>query len=199
MTADSGIQSVADLKGKSVALPPRGNTSLSDGWVNLLALHGLKLTDLSVSYGSLTENAELIKNRQAVAMGWFTTVPATFVRDLGSAVRIRILSAPEDIIKKMQGLNLGFAYHVIPAGTYKEQGIDQEIVTFQSPTILIASAKASEDVIYRVTKAIVEGREQYGAVFAAMKGITPREMGQDYGMPYHPGAAKYYREIGVLK
>ncbi len=199
VTADADVRTIAQLKGKSVALPPRGNTSLSDGWVNLLALYGLKPTDLSVSYGSITENAELIKNRQAIAMGWFTTVPATFVRDLGSAVRIRVLPVPEDVIKKMQQLNPGFARHVIPAGTYKEQGIDEEIVTFQSPTILIASSKTPEDVIYRVTKAMVEGREQYGAVFAAMKGITPQEMGHDYGLPYHPGATKYYREIGLLK
>jgi len=199
VAADSGANSIADLKGKSVTLPPRGNTSLSDGWVNLLGLYGLKLTDLSVSYGSLTENAELIKNRQAIAMGWFTTVPATYVRDLGSAVRIRMLAVPEEIIAKMRELNPGFARHVIPAGTYKEQGIDQDVVTFQSPTILIASSKTPEETVYRITKAIVEGREQYGAVFAAMKGITPKEMGQDYGMPYHPGAAKYYKEIGLLK
>lgn len=199
VTADSGVQSIADLRGKPVALPPRGNTSLSDGWVNLLQLYGLKLTDLAVSYGSIAENVELIKNRQAVAMGWFTTVPAAFVRDLGAAVRIRMLPVPEDVIRRMQEINAGFARHVIAAGTYREQGIGQEIVTFQSPTILIASARTPEDVIYRVTKAIVEGREQYGAVFAAMKGITPKDLGQDYGLPYHPGAARYYREIGVLK
>jgi TRAP transporter TAXI family solute receptor len=199
VTADSDIRTLADLKGKAVALPPRGNTSLSDGWVNLLALDGLKLGDLSVSYGSLAENVELIKNRQAVAMGWFTTVPASFIRDLGSAIRIRMLPVPDDIVAKMRGINAGFARHVIPAGTYKEQGIDGEIVTFQAPTILIASSKTPEDVVYRLTKAIVEGREQYGAVFAAMKGITPKELGQDFGMPYHPGAARYYKEIGVLR
>jgi hypothetical protein len=199
VAADADVRSIADLKGKSVALPPRGNTSLSDGWVNLLQIHGLKLADLSVSYGSLTENAELIKNRQAIAMGWFTTVPATYVRDLGSAVRLRMLSVPEDVITKMRQINPGFARHVIPAGSYKEQGIDHEVVTFQAPTILIASSATAEEVIYRVTKAIVEGRDQYGAVFAAMKGITPKELGHDFGMPYHPGAARYYKEIGVLK
>ena len=199
VAADSGVNSIADLRGKSVALPPRGNTSLSDGWVLLLELHGLKLSDISVSYGSIAENVELIKNRQAVAMGWYTTVPASYVRDLGSAVRIRLLAVPEEIVKKLPELNSKFVRHVIPAGAYKEQGIDQETLTFQSPTILIASSKTSEDVVYRITKAIIEGRDQYGAVFAAMKGITPKEMGQDYGMPYHPGAAKYYREIGLLK
>jgi TRAP transporter TAXI family solute receptor len=74
--AAADIRKLADLKGKAVALPPRGNTSLSEGWELLLKVHGLKLDDLGTkSYGSLTENAEAIRNRQAVAMGWFTTVP----------------------------------------------------------------------------------------------------------------------------
>jgi TRAP transporter TAXI family solute receptor len=199
VAADSGVRSVADLKGKAVALPPRGNTSLVDGWLLLLELHGLKLADVSPSYGSITENVELVKNRQAVAMGWFTTVPASYVRDLGSAVKIRLLSLPEDLVQKLPEIKSKFIRHVIPAGTYREQGIEGEVVTYQSPTILIASRATPEDVVYRLTRAIVEGREQYGAVFAAMKGITPREMGQDYGLPYHPGAARYYREVGVLK
>ncbi|MEK7370890.1 MAG: TAXI family TRAP transporter solute-binding subunit, partial [candidate division NC10 bacterium] len=76
--ADSEVKQLADLKGKPVALPPRGNTSLAEGWELLLRVNGMKLDDLGTkSYGSLTENVELIKNRQAVAMGWFTTVPAS--------------------------------------------------------------------------------------------------------------------------
>jgi TRAP transporter TAXI family solute receptor len=74
---DAPIRKVEDLKGKAVALPPRGNTSLSEGWELLLRVHGMKLDDLGTkSYGSITENEELLKNRQAVAMGWTTTVPA---------------------------------------------------------------------------------------------------------------------------
>ncbi|MEK7770537.1 MAG: TAXI family TRAP transporter solute-binding subunit, partial [candidate division NC10 bacterium] len=76
--ADSEVKQLADLKGKPVALPPRGNTSLAEGWELLLRVNGMKLDDLGTkSYGSLTENVELIKNRQAVAKGWFTTVPAS--------------------------------------------------------------------------------------------------------------------------
>ena len=71
--------------------------------------------------------------------------------------------------------------------------------TFQSPTILIASAKTPADVVYKITKAIVEGRGDFVNVTKAMQGITPADMGRDYGMPFHPGAARYYKEAGVLK
>ncbi len=69
----------------------------------------------------------------------------------------------------------------------------------QAPTILIAHAKTSPDVIYKVTKAIVEGREDFARVTAAMKGVSAKDMAQAHGMPLHPGAEKYYREAGLLK
>jgi TRAP transporter TAXI family solute receptor len=197
---DSDIRSVKDLRGKPVALPTKGNTSLDDGWVPLLAAYGMKLDDLGPkSYGPVAENAELMKNRQAVANGWFTTVPASFIRDVGAAMKLRMLAYPDEIIQKMMAFNSGFVRHVIPAGTYTAQGITDDVITFQSPTILIAHSSVPADVIYKVTKAVVEERAHFANVTAAMKGITAKEMAQDYGMPFHPGAAKYYKEVGLLK
>jgi hypothetical protein len=63
----------------------------------------------------------------------------------------------------------------------------------------MASSKTSADVIYKVTKALVEGREDFGAVASVMKGVTAADMALDVGMPYHPGAEKYFREAGLLK
>ena len=197
---DSDVRKFADLKGKPVALPPRGNTSLAEGWEWLLRAHGMKLDDLGTkSYGSIAENSELIKNRQALAMGWYTVVPASYVLDLGSARKLRMISLPDDVIQKLRQINAGFVRHVVPKGTYSAYGIDEEVVTIQSPTILIASSKAPAEAIYKVTKAIIEGRDAFGNVAASMKGIAAKQMAQNFGMPYHPGAEKYYREAGLLK
>jgi TRAP transporter TAXI family solute receptor len=197
---DSDIRKLSDLKGKAVALPPRGNTSLSEGWDLLLKVSGMRLEDLGTkSYGSIAENVELIKNRQAMAMGWFTTVPASYILDLGSARKLRMVPVPDDIIEKMRQVNPGFVRHVVAKGTYSAQGLGEDVVTVQSPTILIASSKTPADVIYKVTKAIVDGREAFANVTAAMKGVTAKDMAQNFGMPYHPGAERYYREAGLLK
>jgi len=197
---DSDIRKLSDLKGKAVALPPRGNTSLSEGWDLLLKVSGMRLDDLGTkSYGSIAENVELIKNRQAMAMGWFTTVPASYILDLGSARKLRMVPVPDDIIEKMRQVNPGFVRHVVAKGTYSAQGLGEDVVTIQSPTILIASSKTPADVIYKVTKAIVDGREAFANVTAAMKGVTAKDMAQNFGMPYHPGAERYYREAGLLK
>jgi TRAP transporter TAXI family solute receptor len=197
---DTDIRTLADLKGKAVALPPRGNTSLAEGWELLVRAAGMKMEDLGTkSFGSITENVELIKNRQAAAMGWYTVVPASYILDLGSARKLRMIPVSDDIIEKMRQINPGFVRHVIPKGTYAAQGIEEEVVTLQAPTILIASSKASPDAIYKVTKAIVEGRENFANVAAVMKGVTPQQMAQNFGMPYHPGAEKYYKEAGLVK
>jgi TRAP transporter TAXI family solute receptor len=198
--ANSDIKSVKDLKGKPVALPARGNTSLADGWENLLKVNGMTLNDLGAkSYGPVAANAEAMKNRQAVAAGWFTTVPASFVLDLGSAMPLRMIEISDAEFAALQKLNEGFVRHSVKAGTYKEQGIGDEVKTFQSPTVLMASSRASTETVYKLTKAIIEGRAEFANVVSVMKGITAEEMAQNFGMPYHPGAEKYYREAGLLK
>jgi TRAP transporter TAXI family solute receptor len=198
--ASSDVKSLHDLRGKPVSLPPRGNTSLAEGWEWLLKVNGMKLDDLGTrSHGSITEGADAIRNRQAVALGWFTTVPGSFMLDLGTSMKLRMIPVSEAEIAKMKELNPGFVRHVIPKGVYAQYGIEQDVVTIQSPTILIAHAKTPADVIYKVTRAVVEGREDLARVTVAMKDVAPRDLAQSHGLPHHPGAERYYREAGLLK
>ena len=198
--ASSDIKSVKDLKGQPVALPSRGNTSLAAGWEYVLKVNGMTLNDLGAkSYGPVSSNAEAVKNRQAMAVGWFTVVPASFIMDMGSAMKVRVLGVTNEEMAALQKLNPGFVPHTLPAGLYKDQGVTEAVQTFQSPTVLIGSSKTSADVIYKITKAIVEGRDEFGNVTSVMKGVTGADMAKNFGMPMHPGAEKYYREAGLLK
>ena len=177
--ASSDIKSIKDLKGQPVALPSRGNTSLAAGWEYLLKVNGMTLNDLGAkSYGPVSSNAEAVKNRQAMAVGWFTVVPGSFILDLGSAMPVRMLGVTEAEMDALRKLNPGFVPYTVPAGLYKDQGITEAVQTFQSPTVLIASSKTSADVIYKITKAIVEGRDEFGNVTSVMKGVTGAEMAQ---------------------
>lgn len=196
---NSDIKTVKDLKGKAVALPSRGNTSLT-GWENVLQVNGMTLNDLGTkSFGPIASNAEAVKNRQAVAMGWFTVVPASFVMDLGSAVKLRMIPISDAEFAALQKINRGFARYTVKGGIYTDQGISADVQTFQSPTVLVASEKTPADVIYKITKAIVEGREAFGNVAKNMQGTTPQHFAENFGMKYHPGAAKYYKEAGLIK
>jgi TRAP transporter TAXI family solute receptor len=198
--AESNIHKIADLKGKPVALPDRTQSSLTEGWDLLLKVNGMTQNDLGTrSYGKVSENAELLKDQKAVAMAWFTAVPASFVLDLGSSRKIRMLQIDDATVGKLRELNAGFARHVIPKGTYTASGIEEEIRTYQTPGMLVVSSRTPADAMYKVTKAIVEGRDQLATVAPVMKTVTAQTMVQTLGVPLHPGAAKYYKEIGVLK
>jgi uncharacterized protein len=197
--ASSDIRSIADLKGKNVALPQRASASM-ETFELLLKLSGLTLNDLGTkSYGSFVENVELIKNRNAVAMGWVVTAPAPFMLDLGAGMKVRLLPVPDDLYEKVHQANPGYLRHVIRKGTYTAQGVDEDVPTIQSPTVLLGSARTPADAVYKVTKAIVEAREQFGNVAAVMKGVTAAQLAQPIGVPYHPGAERYYREAGLLR
>jgi TRAP transporter TAXI family solute receptor len=198
--ADSGIATIKDLKGKPVALPARGNTSLTAGWEYLLKVNGMTLDDVGTkSYGPVSSNTEAVKNRQALAAGWFTVVPASFILDMGSSMKLRMLPVTDAEFAALKKLNPGFVRHTIKADVYKEQGVTGDVQTFQSPTVLVASSKTSADVIYKVTKAIVEGRGEFANVVSVMKGVSAEEMAKNFDMPLHPGAEKYYKEAGLLK
>ena len=198
--ANSDIKSVKDLKGQPVALPSRGNTSLAAGWEYLLKVNGMTLNDLGAkSYGPVSSNAETMKNRQAMAAGWFTVVPASFILDLGSAMQLRMLPVSDEEFAALRKLNPGFVRYTVKADLYKDQGVTEAVQTFQSPTVLIASSKTSPDVVYKITKAIVEGSRGIRQRRQRHEGCDGGRNGADVGMPYHPGAEKYYREAGLLK
>jgi len=198
--ANSDIKSVKDLKGKPVALPARGNTSLVSGWEYLLQVNGMTLNDLGPkSFGPVSANAESVKNRQALAVGWFTVVPASFVLDLGSAMPVRMVEVSDAEFAELRKLNPGFVRYTVKAAHYKDQGVTKDVQTFQSPTVLMAAARAPEEVIYKITRAIVEGRDEFASVVPTMKGMAAAEMAENFDMPLHPGAARYFREAGLLK
>ena len=132
-------------------------------------------------------------------MAWYTTVPASFMLDLGTSMKMRMIPVSDAELAKMKELNPGLVRHVIPKGTYSQYGIEEDVATIQAPTILIGHAKTAPDTIYKITKALVEGREDFGRVTAAMKGVSGKDFAQNHGLPFHPGAERYYREAGLLK
>jgi uncharacterized protein len=188
--ADSDVRSVKDLKGKRVATQPRGNTG-EQITREILEVNGLKYDDLAkVHFVSYTDAVELIKNRQADAFGLITTIPASAVMDLATARPVRVISVSDEAFAKMKEKNAGYAKRTIPKGTYPGQETDA--VTVGTFTHVIASAKLPEDLVYKITKTLVDNREQLAVVVSAIKGTTPKEMAEDVGVPFHPGAKRYF-------
>jgi hypothetical protein len=194
--ADSGINSLGDLKGRSIAVQPKGNTA---EFISMQALevYGLKYADMSrVSYVSYTDAVSLMKDNNAQLFTLGTTIPASSVMDLAAARDVKVIGIPDDKFAAIRKLNPGYTKLVIPKGTYPKQAADVQTVGYA--THVVARCDLDENVVYKVLKGMVDGRNDLAAIASAMKGITAKAMAEDIGVPLHKGAMKYYKEVGAL-
>lgn len=194
--ADAGIKSLGDLKGKGLAVQPKGNTAefISQ---QALEVYGLKYADMGrVSYVSYTDAVSLMKDNNAQVFTLGTTVPASAIMDLASARDITIVPIGEDKFQAMRKLNPGYTKLVIPAGSYPKQSAD--VPTIGYATHVIARCDLDEAVVYKVLKGMVDNKADLAAIAKAMAATTPKMMAEDIGVPLHKGATRFYKEAGVL-
>jgi len=190
---DSGIKSVADLKGKRICPGPKGHTG-EFAAQQVLEIYGLSYKDMSkVHHVHYSDSVALMKDGHADAWMLCTTIPQSSIIDLASSRKIRLISLPDDKIKAMQKINAGYLRRDIPKGTYP--GVDYDVHGFGFWTHLIISAKLPDDLVYKITKTLVNNLPRFADVVKDMKGVTPKDLALDLGIPYHPGALKYYKEI----
>ena len=194
---ESGIKTVADLKGKVICPGPKGHTGELVSR-QILEVYGLSYKDMSnVQHVSYTDAISLMKDGHAHAWLPGTTIPASAGLDLATTKKIRILALPDDKIKEMQKFNVGYLKRIIPKGTYP--GVDYDVATIGYFTHMVVSAKLPDSLVYQITKVISENLDRLTQVVSAMKGVTVEDLALDIGVPFHPGAVKYYKEKGVMK
>ncbi len=191
--ADSGINKVSDLKGKGVTTQQKGNT----GEVitkHFLEAHGLKYEDVKVSFVGYTDSVNQMKDGHAVAFGLNTQAPAGAIMDLQAARPIKMLEQTE-VYDKMLKLNPSYKLITLPKGTYANQDKDLKVIGFF--THVVASCKLPNDQVYALTKAIADNTKTLATVAKDIASLKPAGMAADVGVPFHPGAAKFYKEAGI--
>jgi uncharacterized protein len=194
--ADSGVKSVSDLNGKVLTTQQKGNTG-EQMTRDVLKVYGLDYAKLrKVNFGSYNDSVEQLKDGHAQVFTGVTTIPASAVMDIGTARKITIVPVPDDKLHMLQKINKGYDKRVIKAGTYS--GMDKDVQTIGTWTHLIMRCSTPEDLAYRITKSLAQNTEHLGNVVSAVKGLTAKELAIDVGVPYHPGARKFYREAKVL-
>jgi TRAP transporter TAXI family solute receptor len=190
--ADAGINSVKDLKGKGVTTQQKGNTGelITN---QLLKVHGLTYNDVKASFVGYTDSVSQMKDGHVAAFGLGTTIPAGAVMDVAASRDIKVLDLSESL-DGMKKLNPGYTLVTIPAKTYPKQDKDVRVIGYA--THVVVSCKAPADTVYTLTKAIADNIPALVSVVSAIKGLTPKGMAEDIGVPFHAGAAKFYKEAG---
>lgn len=196
VNADSGIESVADARGKSIAIQPVGNTAEAIS-AQLFEVHGMTYDDMGrVSFVSYTDAVSLMKDNNAQMFTLGTTVPASAVMDLASSRSIKLLELDEDMFEAMRELNPGYSKLTIPAGSYPGQDADVDVIGYA--THVIARCDLDEDVVYQILEGMVEDMEDLVSIVRVMSDTTLEVMATDTGVPLHPGAERFYQDHGVM-
>ena len=194
-SADSGIKSLADLKGKKVSVgAPKSGTELNSR--DILKAVGMSYKDFAkVEYLGYAESVELIKNRQLDATLLSSGLGVAAVRDLATAVKIVVIPIPADVVTKIG--EAAYTTGVIPANTYNGQTTDVPTVTVRN--YLVTHEGVPTEMVYKMTKSMFENLDAMIASHAAAKAIDKDTAGKGSPVPLHPGAEKYYREAGLIK
>jgi TRAP transporter TAXI family solute receptor len=194
-SADSGIKTLADLKGKRISVgAPRSGTELNARAI--LKAAGLTYKDFAkVEYLPFGESVELIKNRQLDVTLQSAGLGVASIRDLATTMKITVVSVPADVVAKIG--DAAYQPAAIPANTYTGQ--DAAVPSVAIKNFLVTHEGVSEDMVYAMTKAIFTNLDQMAAAHSAAKAINPAEAVKAPPVPLHPGAERYFREAGVLK
>jgi TRAP transporter TAXI family solute receptor len=193
---DARINALGDAKGKALTTQQKGNTG-EQMTRHALQVYGLDYGKMSkVNHGNYTDSVSQLKDGHAQVFTLITTVPASAVMDLASARDIRVLEFPDDKFRALQKINKGYDKRIIKAGSYPKQ--DKDIQTIGTWTHLIASCKLPDQLVYNITRALASNVENLGNVVSAVKGLSVKDMAADVGVPYHPGARKFYQEAKAL-
>jgi TRAP transporter TAXI family solute receptor len=196
---DSGIETMADLAGKRISPSERGWTSESLAQRTLAAV-GLSYDDMAaVEFVPSGDAINLLADGHvdAVFSGWDQEGDPGLT-ELTVTGEIRLIPIPDNILAELQKLNPGVSRAYYEAGSYN--GIDQRVPACTSPTGLLARPELSEDLVYMMTKTMAENWESHmQPVLAGLKAVSPQQLARNMGTDFHPGAAKYYREVGWIQ
>lgn len=148
-----------------------------------------------VEYLPYEQSAQLVQNRQLDATLQSAGLGNPALRDLANNVEVVFIPIPPEVIAKIG--DKAYMDGVIPANTYKGQ--TAAVPTAKIENFLVTRKGVSVDVVYRMTKAMYEHLDQLVAAHAAAKSIKLANAIAGMPIPLHPGAAKYYREVGLIK
>jgi TRAP transporter TAXI family solute receptor len=195
-SADSGINTIEDIKGKKFSVGAPGS-GVEANARQLLDVLGMTYNDFSANYLSFAESADSLKDNHIDGFMFVSGVPNAAIQDTATTSSLKFVSIPDDVINELTTKYPFFVEIIIPAGTYKGQ--DADVKTVAVTATLIVGAEVSEQVVYDLTKALFENQPELATAHAKGAELSLESAVKGVSVPFHPGAEKYYKEVGAIK
>ena len=193
VTLDPDIASVADLAGKRVSLGPAGAGSYANA-VDILNAYGLTQKDVVVTHHSMHDAAEALLGGWLDAAFMVAGAPVGTVTALAEDRPVYLISLDEEHIRKLIAEKPAYSRVVIGADAY---GTAEECVTVAIDAVILADREVSEDAVYDFMRGIFDHTEELKTESPFADYLSLELAASVAGVPYHPGAARYYAEHGI--
>lgn len=193
---ESGINTIADMKGKRISVGAAGSGVESNA-KQILEAFGLTFNDINASHLSFNESANAYKDKQID--GFFVTsgVPNAAVQDVNALQKIKVLSFDDATIDKLMK-KYGF-YTAFTIGKDVYTGMTSDVKTVAVSATLVCKKDLKDDVVYSITKALFDNQAELAQAHAKGKELVLENAVKGVSVPFHPGAEKYFKEKGVIK
>lgn len=191
------IMDLADMKGEHMSMGKQNSGTIGSN-SHLLNNLGINIeNDFNLIYAGYNPTADAMQNRQIAGFGAASGVPGSMVTKVAATLngKIKVLDFTDEQLAKADGGAKLWTRYVIPAGTYVGQSKD--IQTIAQPNFLCVRDDVSIDDVYLITKTIYENLPFLNAIHPATKAMAIDRAIIGLPMPLHPGAAKYYKEMGI--
>lgn len=191
------VSDLLALKGQGAGMGAKNSGTLGSNKVLMSGL-GIDIeSDFNLVYGGYGPTADALANGQIAAAGIPSGPPTSAITKLmaGNEGKFTILNITADEAKKMDGGRLLWTPYTLKAGTYPGQGAD--IQTVAQPNFLAVNASVDDNHVYLLTKTMYENLPFLQAIHPATKVMAVEQAMAGLPVPLHPGAAKYYKEVGL--
>ena len=196
--ADSGIKNVKDLAGKRVNI---GNSGSGDRATMQVVMDAFGWTTQSFKLTSElkgSERSQALCDNKIDAFIYMIGHPNGAIKEATTACDAKLVPATGSEIDTIVKTHPYYAYTSVPAGMYR--GTDQDVKSFGVAATLVTSSDISDDVAYNVAKAVFENFDSFKRLHPAFANLKKEDMIKDgISIPLHPGAIRYYKEVGLLK
>ena len=198
--ADSKIKGFEDMKSANIS-PGKPKWTGTAFCESIIKDYGYDFSTIKKNGGvvhmvSYKESVALMKDGQADVFMAATSVPQASFIELENSPGIRFIGLPKDRIDRIVKNNPGYIYGKIPASAYKS--LDKDIPTLGIVTSMIVHKDLSDDLVYKMTKAFWDNHAEFVKVKGVWKKVILKDAVNSAAVPIHPGAAKYYKEQGVM-
>jgi uncharacterized protein len=192
--ANSGVTSLQDLVGKRVSVGAPGSGTEVNA-ETILNANGITYDDIDEQRLNFNETADALRDGDIDAGFWSVGPPTSSIMNLAATSDITVVPLSEEEIAKAQEAEPVFAPYTLEAGVY--DGVTEPVQTISIPNALVVHADMDEELAYQITKALFEHVDELRAIHPAANDTTVEFTMSSTPIPLHPGAVRYYEEIGA--